>query len=124
MCVLSQHKLHAGVRQLGREATSLSNQSGVYLVLFETPQTAGHRLGSTDLDLYCGQAKGPPLKHSPWKGLPLRLKTYEQQSAMDPAKFQAMCCTFGERGKTLHVYMLYSFPGVRFHSRIIALALH
>lgn len=102
--------------------TAVPNQSGVYAVLFETPQTADHRFGPTGLDLYCGQANGPPLKYSPWKGLPLRLKTYEQQSAIDPAKLQAMRRTSGERGKTLHVYMLCSIPGVRFHSRVIALA--
>jgi hypothetical protein len=37
---------------------AIPNQSGLHILLLETPQTSDARFGPTGLDLYCGQAHG------------------------------------------------------------------
>ena len=90
---------------------AIPSQSGLYILLLETPQTSDARFGPTGLDLYCGQAHGQQKNNSAWTGLPLRLKTYEQQSRSDTVKLQAKRECPGDRGKTLHIYMLCSVVG-------------
>jgi hypothetical protein len=101
--------------------TAIPNQSGLYILLLETPPAADARFGPTGLDIYCGQGHGDIKNGSVWRGLPLRLKTYEQQSREDSGKLQALRQTRGETGKTLHIYLLCSLPGVRAHARAVAL---
>jgi hypothetical protein len=79
---------------------AIPNQSGLYILLLETPQTSDARFGPTGLDLYCGQAHGQQKNDPAWTGLPLRLKTYEQQSHSDTVKLQAKRECLGDRGKT------------------------
>jgi hypothetical protein len=49
------------------------------------------------------------------------MKEYEKRSKRNATTLQAQrqLCT-GERAKTLHIYMLCSLPGVRFHLRVVA----
>jgi hypothetical protein len=49
------------------------------------------------------------------------MKTYEQQSRVDSDKLQALRQTRGKTGKTLHIYLLCSLPGVRVYARVVAL---
>lgn len=101
--------------------SAIPNQSGLYILVLETPPTADPRFGSSGLDIYCGQAHGKKKRNSEWKGLPLRVKTYEQQSGMDSAKLEKLRQNQGDRGKTLHIYLLCSLPSVKVHARVVAL---
>ena len=85
---------------------AIPNQSGLYILLLETPQTSDAKFGPTGLDLYCGQAYGQQKKNSAWTGLPLRFKTHEQQRHSDTVKLQAKREWLGDRGKTLYIYAI------------------
>lgn len=100
---------------------AIPNQSRLYVLLLEKLDSNDAKSKSADLDLYCGQGHGQTKNDSAWKGLPLRLKMYEIQSQAETSKLQAQRRTSGERGKTLHVYMLCSLPDVVHHARVIAI---
>jgi len=95
------------------EPTAIPNQQGLYLNLLETKQAFDTQIGPTGLDLHCGQATG-------WIGLPLRMKEYEKQSRGNTTFRAQRQLYMGERAKTLHIYMLCSLPGARFHLRVVA----
>lgn len=49
------------------------------------------------------------------------MKEYEKRSKRNTTTLQAQRQLYtGERAKTLHIYMLCSLPGVRFHLRVVA----
>ena len=100
---------------------AIPNQSGLYVLLLEKLDSNDAKSKSADLDLYCGQGHGQTKNDSALKGLPLRLKMYEIQSQAEASKLQAQRRTSGERGKTLHVYLLCSLPDVVHHARVIAI---
>lgn len=68
--------------------TAIPNQSGLSILLLETPPTTDPRFGPTGLNIYCGHGHGDTKNDSAWRGLPLRLKTYEKRSRADSAKLQ------------------------------------
>jgi hypothetical protein len=49
------------------------------------------------------------------------MKTYEQQSGVDSAKLENLRQSKGDRGNTLHIYLLCSLPSVQVHGRVVAL---
>ena len=66
--------------------TAIPNQSGLYILLLETPPTADLDLGQLALISTAAKALGDTKNNSAWRGLALRLKTYEKQSRADSAK--------------------------------------
>lgn len=94
-----------GSRNVYKASGCDSQPVRTYILLLETPPADARYI-------YCGQAHGDLKEGSVWSGLPLPMKTYEQQSRVDSDKPQALRQTRGEAGKTLHICRLCSLPGV------------